>query len=545
MQMKNYLKKKEVFFGVILLVFVSTTAYKNDYFEIAKQLDIFTTLFKEVNMNYVDKTNPADLMQESISQMLKELDPYTTYMNEQDIEKARIYQSGAYVGIGATINTSKNKLVIAEVYKDLPADKVGLKAGDEIIKIDGVEVSSLQESATQFLNGKKNTTVALTYLRNGKNTEVVVARADVKPKAVPVYKLLTSGIGYIALDRFSKTAAKEVENALKLMLIDEAKGIILDLRNNPGGLLHEAVKIVNLFVPKGQLVVSTKSNIETYNQTFETQKQPLSLEIPLVVLINQNSASASEIVAGALQDLDRAVIIGKRSFGKGLVQKPMPLPYGSQLKVTISRYYTPSGRCIQALDYRNKGEDGMAVRIGEKQYSTFKTKNGRTVYDGGGVNPDIVVGAQNPNKFIEVLLNSPLIFDYSNQYYDNNSVEKIEGFSLDKKDFIYFKKMSGEEKYSAISEFQKAIDQLKKTLDEEGFGTMEYDFEDLKRAAQISKLKLIDTFEEDIIAVLEGEIIKRYFYREGMYTHFMGKNKEVFKAQEILNDTQAYQNILK
>ena len=545
MQMKNYLKKKGVFFGVILLVFVSTTAYKNDYFEIAKQLDIFTTLFKEVNMNYVDKTNPADLMQESISQMLKELDPYTTYMNEQDIEKARIYQSGAYVGIGATINTSKNKLVIAEVYKDLPADKVGLRAGDEIIKIDGVEVSSLQESATQFLNGKKNTTVALTYLRNGKNTEVVVARADVKPKAVPVYKLLTSGIGYIALDRFSKTAAKEVENALKLMLIDEAKGIILDLRNNPGGLLHEAVKIVNLFVPKGQLVVSTKSNIETYNQTFETQKQPLSLEIPLVVLINQNSASASEIVAGALQDLDRAVIIGKRSFGKGLVQKPMPLPYGSQLKVTISRYYTPSGRCIQALDYRNKGEDGMAVRIGEKQYSSFKTKNGRTVYDGGGVNPDIVVGAQNPNKFIEALLNSPLIFDYSNQYYDNNSVENIEGFRLYKKDFIYFKKMSGEEKYSAISEFQKAIDQLKKTLDEEGFETMEYNFEDLKRAAQVSKLKLIDTFEEDIIAVLEGEIIKRYFYREGMYTHFMGKNKEVFKAQEILNDTQAYQNILK
>ena len=543
--MIKYLKKRGVFLGVVLLVFILTSAYKNDYFEIAKQLDIFTTLFKEVNMNYVDKTNPADLMQKGVNQMLKELDPYTTYMNEQDIEKARIYQSGAYVGIGATINTSKNKLVVVEVYKDLPADKVGLKAGDEIIKIDGVEVRGLQESATQFLNGKKNTTVALTYLRNGKNTDVVVARADVKPKAVPVYKLLADGTGYIALDRFSKSAAKEVESAVELMLIDEAKGIILDLRNNPGGLLNEAVKIVNLFVPKGQLVVSTKSNIETYNQTFETQKQPLSLEIPLVVLINQNSASASEIVAGALQDLDRAVIIGKRSFGKGLVQKPMPLPYGSQLKVTISRYYTPSGRCIQALDYRNKGEDGMAVRIGEKQYSTFKTKNGRTVYDGGGVNPDIVVGAQNPNKFIEALLNSPLIFDYSNQYYDNNSVENIEGFRLYKKDFIYFKKMSGEEKYSAISEFQKAIDQLKKTLDEEGFETMEYNFEDLKRAAQVSKLKLIDTFEEDIIAVLEGEIIKRYFYREGMYTHFMGKNKEVFKAQEILNDTQAYQNILK
>ena len=543
--MIKYLKKRGVFLGVVLLVFILTSAYKNDYFEIAKQLDIFTTLFKEVNMNYVDKTNPADLMQKGVNQMLKELDPYTTYMNEQDIEKARIYQSGAYVGIGATINTSKNKLVVVEVYKDLPADKVGLKAGDEIIKIDGVEVRGLQESATQFLNGKKNTTVALTYLRNGKNTDVVVARADVKPKAVPVYKLLADGTGYIALDRFSKSAAKEVESAVELMLIDEAKGIILDLRNNPGGLLHEAVKIVNLFVPKGQLVVSTKSNIETYNQTFETQKQPLSLEIPLVVLINQNSASASEIVAGALQDLDRAVIIGKRSFGKGLVQKPMPLPYGSQLKVTISRYYTPSGRCIQALDYRNKGEDGMAVRFGEKQYSTFKTKNGRTVYDGGGVNPDVIVGAKNPNKFIEALLNSPLIFDYSSQYYDNNSVENIEEFSLEKKDFEDFKKMSGEKKYNAISKIQEGIDQFKKTLDEEGFEAEEYNFEDLNRAAQASKLKLMDTFKEDIIAVLEGEIIKRYFYREGMYTYFIGKNKEVFKAQEILNDSQAYQNIFK
>lgn len=544
--MRNYLKKRGVFLGVILLVFISTTAYKNDYFEIAKQLDIFTTLFKEVNMNYVDKTNPADLMQESVNQMLKELDPYTTYMNEQDIEKARIYQSGAYVGIGATINTSKNKLVIVEVYKDSPADKVGLKAGDEIVEIDGVEVSSLQESAIQFLNGKKNTTVALTYLRNGgAKKEVVVARGDVTPKAVPVSKLLTNGIGYIALDRFSKTASKEVESALKLMLIDEAKGIILDLRNNPGGLLHEAVKIVNLFVPKDQLVVSTKSNIEAYNQIFETQKQPLSLEIPLVILINQNSASASEIVAGALQDLDRAVIIGKRSFGKGLVQKPMPLPYGSQLKVTISRYYTPSGRCIQALDYRNKGGDGVAVRFDKKQYSTFKTKNGRTVYDGGGVNPDIIVGVENPNKFIETLLKSPLIFDYSNQYYYNNSVENIEELSLDKKDFEYFKRMSVEEKYNTIGKTQEDINQLKTTMSKEGFGTMEERFKVLNAAIQESKLKLMDTFEADIIAVLESEIIKRYFYREGMYAYFIATNTEVFNAQEILNDTQAYQNILK
>ena len=539
------LKKRGVLLGIIALVFISTTAYKNDYFEIAKQLDIFTTLFKEVNMNYVDETIPADLMQESVNQMLKELDPYTTYMNEQDVERARMYQSGAYVGIGATINTSENKLVVVEVYKDLPADKGGLKSGDEIIKIDGLAVSDLKESATQFLNGKKNTKVSLTYLRDDKATEIVVSRGDVKPKSVPVSKLLSNGIGYIALDRFTKTASKEVEGALKLMLIDEAKGVVLDLRNNPGGLLHEAVKIVNLFVPKGQVVVSTKSNVETYNQTFETQKQPLSLEIPLVVLINQNSASASEIVAGALQDLDRAVIVGKRSFGKGLVQRPKPLPYGSQLKVTISRYYTPSGRCIQALDYRNRKKDGSAVRYDKNQYTAFKTTNGRTVYDGGGIEPDIIVGKEKPNKFIEKLLKSSLVFDYSNQYFHNNTVGDMESFRLDKKDFERFKKMSLDKKYSNISDAQEAIDQLKNTLSEEGFRAMERGLEDLEASVQTSKMELIEAFKNDINATLEGEIIKRYFYREGMYTYFLATNNEVFKAQEIINDSELYKNILR
>ena len=543
--MKFDLKKRGVFMGIIALVFLATTAYKNDYFEIAKQLDIFTSLFKEVNMNYVDETNPADLMQESVKQMLNELDPYTTYMTEQDVERARINQSRAYVGIGATINSSKNKLVVVEVYKDLPADKVGLKAGDEIIKIEGLDVSDLEDGATQFLNGKKNTTVKLVYRRNGKTTEVSVARADVKPKAVPVYKLLPNGIGYIALDRFTKTASKEVENALKLMLIDEAKGVILDLRNNPGGLLQEAVKIVNLFVPKGQLVVSTKSKVEAYNQTFETQKQPLSLDIPLVILINQNSASASEIVAGALQDLDRAVVMGKRSYGKGLVQRPKPLPYGSQLKVTISRYYTPSGRCIQALDYRNRKKNGAAIRYEENQYTAFKTKNGRTVYDGGGINPDVIIGNEETNKFIETLLKSSLVFDFSNQYYHNNSVVDLESFQLNKKDFERFKNMSLDEKYGTIGETQENLNQLKREFKEDGFGAIESNFEDLEIALQTSKLKLIEDFEPKIRSVLEEEIIKRYFYREGMYAYFLATNKEVFKAQEIINDRDAYNNLLK
>ncbi|MDG1384222.1 MAG: S41 family peptidase [Flavobacteriaceae bacterium] len=543
--MKLNRKNKRVFLGIVGLLFISTTAYKNDYFEIAKQLEIFTTLFKDINMNYVDETNPADLMQESVKHMLKKLDPYTTYANEQDVEKARIYQSGAFVGIGATINSSEDKLIIVEVYKGLSADNVGLKAGDEIIEVEGLKVVDLKESALEFLNGKKNTAVVLTYLRNGKRTKVSVSRGDKTPKAVPVYKLLDNGIGYIALDRFSKTASEEVENALKVLLIDEAKGVILDLRNNPGGLVQEAVKIVNLFVEKGQAVVSTKSNIETYNQTYVTKKQPLSLELPLVVLINQKSASASEIVAGALQDLDRAVIVGKRSFGKGLVQRYKPLPYGSQLKVTISRYYTPSGRCIQALDYRNRKEDGTAVRIKEGEYSVFKTKRGRDVYDGGGINPDIVVGSKTPNKFIDNLFNSTLVFDFANQYFYTHKLEQLEGFNLNNKDFEHFKKMSIDKKYNSKDIAQEGVEQLKKILTNEGLEPMATSFDALSVSLQDSKLKVIDQFKTDIMSVLENEIIKRYFYREGMYAYILSSNTEIFKAQDIINDVRAYQNILK
>ena len=543
--MKFHLKKRPLFVGMLAAVFLVTTAYKNDYFEIAKQLDIFTTLFKEINMNYVDETNPAELMQKSVKHMLKELDPYTTYMNEQDVEKARIYHSGAYVGIGASINSQKNKLIIVEVYKNLAADKAGLKSGDEIIKIEGLDVSALEESATQFLNGKKNTTVTLTYRRNGEDKEIVVTRGDITPKAVPVSKVLENGVGYIALDRFSKTASSEVESALKLMLIDEAKGIILDLRNNPGGLLHEAVKIVNLFVPKGQLVVSTKSNIETYNQTFFTKAQPLSLDVPLVILINQKSASASEIVAGALQDLDRAVIVGKRSFGKGLVQKPTKLPYGSQLKVTISRYYTPSGRCIQALNYRDRKEDGSAIRYKINEYTAFKTKNGRTVYDGGGISPDIVIGNDASNKFIESLLNSSVVFDFANLYYHNNTLKTFEDFRLSTKDYDQFKELSLQEKYNAGDIIQKEINHLRRQIHKEGFLETDASFEALKIAIDKSKLKLINTFKSDIISVLEGEIIKRYFYREGMYYYFINKNEAVFEAQKLINNHNKYLSILK
>ena len=540
----SYIKKTGVVV-LTVLIFISTTAYRNDYFEIAKQIEIFTTLFKEINMNYVDETNPAKLMQEGLRHMLEGLDPYTTYLSEQDVESARMNRGAAYVGIGATVKESDKKLIVVEVFEGLPADEKGIKAGDEIIKIDGNEVAELEGVAQEFLNGKKNTNVSLLILSNGSIKTVVVKREGIEPKAVPTAKILADGVGYIALDRFSKTASREVENALKVLIIDEAKGVILDLRNNPGGLLQEAVKIVNLFVQKGQLVVSTKSNIAAYNQEFRTTKQPLSLEIPLVILINEKSASASEIVAGALQDLDRAVVLGTRSFGKGLVQRPKPMPYGGQLKVTISRYYTPSGRCIQALDYRNRGEDGKASRYQEINYKAFQTQNGRTVFDGGGVSPDVLGEKKESSTFINRLIKSAVVFNYVNNYYHNNSLDDIKDFKLSKSDFNQFKKRSYGSQVFLKDETVTYLNGFSSIIKDAGLAGLDDKLKELNGVLNKSKVELMDHHKEEIIYVLEKEIVRRFYYRKGMYEYYLLKNEDVITAQRLLNNIEAYLSILK
>ena len=540
----SYIKKTGVVV-LTVLIFISTTAYRNDYFEIAKQIEIFTTLFKEINMNYVDETNPAKLMQEGLRHMLEGLDPYTTYLSEQDVESARMNRGAAYVGIGATVKESDKKLIVVEVFEGLPADEKGIKAGDEIIKIDGNEVAELEGVAQEFLNGKKNTNVSLLILSNGSIKTVVVKRAGIEPKAVPTAKILADGVGYIALDRFSKTASREVENALKVLIIDEAKGVILDLRNNPGGLLQEAVKIVNLFVQKGQLVVSTKSNIAAYNQEFRTTKQPLSLEIPLVILINEKSASASEIVAGALQDLDRAVVLGTRSFGKGLVQRPKPMPYGGQLKVTISRYYTPSGRCIQALDYRNRGEDGKASRYQEINYKAFQTQNGRTVFDGGGVSPDVLGEKKESSTFINRLIKSAVVFNYVNNYYHNNSLDDIKDFKLSKSDFNQFKKRCYGSQSFLKDETITYLNGFSSIIKDAGLTGLDDKLKELNGVLNKSKVELMDHHKEEIIYVLEKEIVRRFYYRKGMYEYYLLKNEDVITAQRLLNNIETYLSILK
>lgn len=537
-------KKKLGLFSLAILTFVLATAYKTDYFEIAKQIELFTTIFKKINMNYVDKTSPSKLMQAALRPMLLELDPYTTYLSEQEVESARMNQGGAYVGIGAKVEIKKNKLIVIEVFEGLPADENGVKAGDEIIQIDGNDVSDLKGVAQQLLNGKKNSSVKVLILSNGVEREISVKRTGVKPKAVPVVKLFDDGVGYIALDRFSKTASKEVESALRLLIIDETKGIILDLRNNPGGLLQEAIKIVNLFIPKEQLVVSTKSNVESYNQEFTTTKQPVSLEVPLVVLINKNSASASEIVAGALQDLDRAVVLGKRSFGKGLVQRPLPLPYGSQLKVTISKYFTPSGRCIQATDYKRRSVNGVARKFKKEEYKAYKTKNGRTVYDGGGVSPDIYYDQDKESIFIENLINSDLVFDFANNYSYNNSVKDIKSFKLSDKEFNNFKELSFENAYFSKDKIFSYLNEFSEVLKDEEY-EIENELKELEKGLERSRKKLLVKYRGEIKATLEKEIIRRFFYRKGAYDYFTLRDVEVNMARDLLNDTVKYFNIIK
>ena len=389
--MYAFLKKRyiiPVVAGAFLFVGVS---FKEDFFEVAKQIEIFTTLFKAVNANYVDETNPGDLMDKAIKSMLADLDPYTNYFNEQDVVKFKINNTGEYTGIGALITRREGKLIVREPYKNFPADKAGLKAGDEIIQIGDVSLTDFKDDASQLLQGAKNTKIDIKYLRQGKTMNTQIVLDEVEIKSVPFFGKVDAKTGYIVLAKFNQKAALETKEALEQLKRDGAEKIVLDLRGNSGGLLNEAVSICNLFVPKNEVIVTTKSKIEKHNNTYKTSREPIDTQIPLVILVDGKSASASEIVAGALQDLDRAVILGSRSFGKGLVQRPVDLTYGTQVKITISRYYTPSGRCIQALDYLHKDKDGRAVRTATENYNAFRTGKGRTVYDGGGILPDIVM----------------------------------------------------------------------------------------------------------------------------------------------------------
>ncbi len=543
--MKNIFKRRILIPVFAVVILITGSSFKNDFFEIAKQIEIFTTLFKELNMNYVDETNPAELMDNAIKNMLNDLDPYTKFYNEQDVEAERIRRTGDYTGVGARIRTLKDKLVVVEPYKDYPADKAGLKAGDQITAIDGVSVAGYDGDASNLLKGAPNSALQVTYIRQGKSNTTSVTRSEIEIDAVPHFSMIDEQTGYIVLQKFNAKASSQTGYALKDLKAQGAKKIILDLRGNPGGLLNEAVNVVNLFVPKGQLVVTTKSKVKKYNKTYYTKKEPIDINIPVVVLINGRSASASEIVSGTLQDLDRAVVVGSRSFGKGLVQRPKKLTYGTQLKVTISRYYTPSGRCIQALDYWNRDDSGNAVRVKQENYNVFKTKNGRKVFDGGGVFPDEAIEVTKNTAITDAILSSQSVFDFATTYYYDHKIEDINNFKLTDADFNAFKSYLNTSGFEFETETEKA---LKKALEvsktENLDDDISKDYKTLITNLDNSKAKAVQDNKKLLINLLTDEIVKRYVYREGLYEYYKTNNEEIKKATEILANTSQYNRYL-
>lgn len=542
--MKKTIKKKVLIPAFALVLLIVASSFRSDFFEIAKQIEIFTTLFKELNMNYVDETNPAELMDTAIKNMLGELDPYTKFLNEQDVEAFKINNAGEYSGIGALVRSYENKLLIVEPYKNYPADKAGLKAGDELVKIGDILVSDFKDNASDLLKGANNTSVNVEYIREGETKSAIITREEIEVDAVPYYKMVDEKTGYIVLSKFNAKASKQTKEALLALKNEGAEKIILDLRGNPGGLLSESINVTNLFVPKGELIVTTKSKVKKFNREYKTKNQAIDTEIPLVVLVNGGSASASEIVSGSLQDLDRAVIVGARSFGKGLVQRPLKLTYGTQLKVTISRYYTPSGRCIQALDYWNRDKAGKAVR--NTEFNDFTTRNGRKVQDGGGVLPDVEINTAQTNTLTKALLRNHVVFDFATQYYYSHKLENISDFSFSNTDFNTFKTFVSDSNFDFETATEKAIKKAMNADDNTLFGdNVKSSYESLLAEINQGKIEALVTYKKEIQKNLEDEIVKRYFYREGLYDYYLTNDEAILLATELLADSKQYNDLLK
>lgn len=531
------------------LVALAFTKPADRYFEIAKNLDIFATLFKEVNALYVDEVNPNNLVRVGIDAMLASLDPYTNYIPEDEVEDYRTVNTGQYGGIGAITREINGRTVVTMLFEGYGAEKGGLEIGDEILAIDGVELSRLtREESSQLMKGQVGTPVTLTIKRYGadKPLRLEFRREKVKVNNVPYSGMVGNDIAYIHLSDFTPDAGREVKAALTGLKDKGAKGVILDLRGNPGGLLIEAVNISNLFLPKGKLVVSTKGKIAENNLKYETLNNPLDTEIPVAVLINRGSASASEIVAGTLQDYDRAVVLGEKSYGKGLVQVSRPLSYNSQLKVTTAKYYTPTGRCIQVLDYSHRREDGSVISIPDSLKREFKTTHGRTVYDGGGIDPDIVVGAPEAHPLTRVLFEKGFIFDYVTEYVHRNPARVVpREFTLSDQEYHQFVAWMKGKDYSYKSSVEYGIQQLieeaKKEKYYDGLKTQLEQINDRLADARKNELML---HKDQIKRLLEEEIVARHHLDRGRIEAAFKYDPDVKKAIEVLHNEAEYRKLL-
>ena len=541
-------------FKLIILAFalvitsVVSLGFTDNYFEIAKNLDIFTTLYKELNTFYVDETDPGKLMKEGIDKMLKSLDPYTTFIPESDIEDFRFMTTGQYGGIGAIITKRNDYVYVSEPYKGFPAQKAGLMAGDKILEINGKTAKGkTTEEVSKVLKGQPNTSVTLLIEHKNleKPFEVTFDREKVSVKSVPYSDYIENGIGYIKLRSFTRNCSKDIKNAiLELKAKEELKGLILDLRSNPGGLLNESVEIVNLFVEKGEKIVSTKGKIKSWEKSYTANNKPLDTNVPLVVLINSSSASASEIVSGAIQDLDRGVVIGQRSYGKGLVQQTRKLSYNSQLKLTVAKYYIPSGRCIQALDYSNRNKDGSVGKVPDSLMTTFQTKNGREVFDGGGINPDIITETGKVSNIVISLFRERLFFDYATDFrFKHDTISENYIFSdAEYKDFEHY--ISNKE-YTYKTKTEEALEKVKiKAIDENYFEALSEGYKTLLLKLEENKEDDLFNNKQEVKEILSAEIASRYFYQEGRIKSAINFDSEIKKAIKILQNNESYYKIL-
>ncbi len=531
--------------GLSLLLAVATP--DNKYFEIAKNLDIFATLFKEVNAFYVDEIDPKKTIETGINAMLASLDPYTNYIPEEDAANYRTMTTGVYAGIGSLIGVIDGKVVITMPNEGFPAEKAGIKIGDQLVKIGDTLITTTSTSdISKLLKGKPGTIVNIEILRNGETKHFTVTRSTIVLENVPYYGMVTDNIGYLKLTEFTTNAGKEVKKAVKKLKSDGATSIILDIRENPGGLLFEAVNISNVFIPKGNLVVETRGKQENWTQEYKTLGSATDTEIPLVVLTSSGSASASEIVSGTLQDYDRAVLIGRKTFGKGLVQTTRQLPYNAQVKVTTAKYYIPSGRCIQALDYSHRNPDGSVGKIPDSLMVAFKTKQGRTVYDGGGITPDIKVEGQYLAPITISLLTKGHIFNYANQYYYNHPTKpELKGFSLSEGDYDAFINWLEGKNYDYTTKLENAITKLEANENKDPMVDKIKDLlETLKKEVAHNKEKDLQTHKEEIRSLLEEEIMGRYYFTKGEIACSITHDIDVAEAIELLNNPTKYKSIL-
>ena len=539
--MKN---RKLAFFSTFLIITL-LFSFQSRFFEIAKQIEIYNNLFKTLNINYIDEINPGDLTDKAIKNTLKNLDPYTNFYNEQDVEDARIRREGEYGGIGISTYYTKEGIVIADVNKGFSADKAGLKIGDIITEINNQKLKDVDKSQySQMIKGTPNKKLSLVYIRNKavKNVSLNLDKIIVNP--VPFYDMIDDETGYIILTRFtSQKATQQVAKAFSELKEKGMKQLVFDLRSNPGGSLFDAVNITNLFIPKGLKVVDTRGKIKKNSRTYKTNQEPLDTEIPVVVLINGRSASASEIVSGALQDYDRAVVMGERSFGKGLVQRYFELNYGTQMKVTISKYYTPSGRCIQELDYANRdSKTGKVPKFSDGTVSLFTTKNGRTVYDGGGVTPDIKMGFSKKSSETKKLLKSRAIFNFATDFTNNNPDFNTENYQFKSGDFKNFTKYLLDKDTAFITKEEKLFKSAFVAVKNNTNISTEYKLilEKLKK----EKVKKVALNEDILSKEIQNEIIKRYVYKEGAFKHQLKNDKTINKAVELLKNQKKYTAIL-